>query len=146
MENKGALTKILAIAGCLLAWFPLLAPVFFSLGYYLETRIFRFDYLMPAELFPLAFIGAGLLFWAAMRARSRAGLVGWGIAAALGLLAVSQWLASITGLDSGDGAPQGIWWSLVLVLMGGYALALAVTAAGGVLLLVDVFKRPVPIL
>ena len=51
MEKKSALTKFLAIAGTTLVWFPLTAPVLISAFFYLQERIFRIDYLMPAELF-----------------------------------------------------------------------------------------------
>ena len=37
--------------------------------------MFRFDYLMPVELFPAALIGGGLLVWVSLRARSRRGLM-----------------------------------------------------------------------
>ncbi len=41
-----------------------------------RERIFRFDYLMPAELFPATLVGGGLLIWAALRAHSRRRLIG----------------------------------------------------------------------
>ena len=86
MEKKNILTKILAIAGTALAWFPILAPVVLSIPGLIAERVFRFDYLMPAELFPVALVGGGLLLGAALRARSRRGLIGWGLGIAAGLL------------------------------------------------------------
>src|SRR5512147_511105 len=71
MEKRNTLTKILAILGTLFAWVPLLAPIFFSLMRLLQAGRFQFDYLLPAELFPLAWLGGGLLIWAAIRARLR---------------------------------------------------------------------------
>ncbi|HEX6384498.1 MAG TPA: hypothetical protein VF177_07500, partial [Anaerolineae bacterium] len=65
MEKKGILTRILAIVGTVLVWLPILAPVMFSMAAIIEERVFRFDYLMPAELFPVALVGGGLLIWAA---------------------------------------------------------------------------------
>jgi peptidoglycan/LPS O-acetylase OafA/YrhL len=96
-----------------------------------------FDYLMPAELFPLALAGGCLLIWAALRARSRRGL---GIAA--GLLVVGQVLAVVTGLASGETEPAGWQWALVLASIAGYSLALVVVGVGGLLLLRDLFKPP----
>jgi hypothetical protein len=58
MEKKSAFTKLLAVGGTVLVWLPLLAPVVFSL---LARRLFQFDYLMPVELFPIAFLGGGAL-------------------------------------------------------------------------------------
>ncbi len=68
MGKRDAFTKILAIAGTVLVWLPVAAPFFFSIIAFAQGRVFRFDYLMPAELFPAVLLGAGLLLWAAFRA------------------------------------------------------------------------------
>jgi len=142
MNRKGVLTKILAIAGTALVWFPILAPVLLSAAVIIQERLFRFDYLMPAELFPVALVGGGLLIWAALRARSRRGLIGWGLGIAVSLLVGGQALAVVTGLASGETEPGGWWWALVLALIVVYSLALVVIGVGGVLLLRDLFKTP----
>src|SRR3972149_5120723 len=142
MEKKDVLTKILAIVGTLLVWFPILAPVLLSVIVIISDRIFRFDYLMPAELFPVALAGGGLLTWAALRARSRQRLIGWGLGIAAGLLIGSQALAVVTGLASGETEPTGWWWMLVLASLFIYSLTLVVMGVGGVLLLHDLFKTP----
>jgi hypothetical protein len=70
MEKKNKLTKILAIAGTLLVWFPILAPILFFVPGMMRRRMFHFDYLMPAELFPFVLMarqnqggGSGHLCW-----------------------------------------------------------------------------------
>jgi hypothetical protein len=140
MEKKGVLTKILAIVGTVLVWFPILAPVLLSVAVIITERMFRFDYLMPAELFPATLVGGGLLIWAALRARSRRRLIGWGLGIAVGLLVGGQVLAVVTGLASGETEPAGWWWALVLASIVVYSLALVVIGVGGVLLLRDLFK------
>jgi len=140
MEKKGVLTKILAIVGTMLVWFPILAPVLLSVAVIIQERMFRFDYLMPAELFPATLVGGGLLIWAALRARSRRRLIGWGLGIAVGLLVGGQVLAVVTGLASGETEPAGWWWALVLASIVIYTLALVVIGVGGVLLLRDLFK------
>jgi len=140
MEKKGILTKSLAIVGTVLVWIPILAPAFFSAALLTQARIFRFDYLMPAELFPVALVGGFLLLWAALRARSRRGLIGGSLGGAAVLLVGSQALAVVTGLASGETAPTGWPWALVLSLLALYVLALVVMGVGGVLLLRDLFK------
>ena len=142
MEKKGVLTKILAIVGTVLVWFPILAPVLLSVAVIIKERMFRFDYLLPAELFPAALVGGGLLIWAALLARSRWGLIGWGLGIAAGLLVSGQMLAGVTGLASGETEPAGWWWALVLASIVVYSLALVVIGVGGVLLLRDLFKPP----
>ena len=145
MEKKDVLTKILAIAGTALVWFPILAPVLLSVVVIITGRLFRFDYLMPAEFFPVALAGGGLLMWAALRARSRQRLIGWGLGIAAGFLAGGQVLAVVTGLASGATEPTGWWWMLVLVSLVMYSLALVAMGVGGMLLLRDLFTTSRPL-
>lgn len=102
------LTKILAVVGTVLVWFPILATVTIAVVGSIGDRVLRFDYLMPAELFPVAFAGGVLLLW--VRARRR--LIGWGLGIAVGLLVGGQALAVATGLASGEIEPAGSgYWS-----------------------------------
>jgi len=145
MERKGVLNKILAMVGTVLVWFPILAPVLLSVAVVMKERIFRFDYLMPAELFPATLVGGGLLVWAALRAHSRRRLIGWGLGIAVGLLLGGQVLAVVTGLASGETELTGWWWALVLASIVVYSLAVVVVGVGGVLLLRDLFEpSPLP--
>ena len=140
MEKKGILTKMLAIVGTVLVWLPVLAPVVLSMAAIIEERVFRFDYLMPAELFPVALVGGGLLIWAALRVRLHRRLIGWGLGISVGSLVGGQVLAIITGLASGETEPDGWWWALVLASIVVYSLTLVVIGVGGVLLLREPFK------
>lgn len=142
MDKKCVFTKILATVGMALVWFPILAPVLLSVAVIIKERIFRFDYLMSAELFPATLVGGGLLVWAALRARSHRRLIGWGLSIAVGSLVGGQVLAIVTGLASGETEPAGWWWALVLASIVVYSLALVVIGVGGVLLLNDLFKPP----
>jgi len=144
MGKKSILTKILAIAGTALVWFPILALVFLSVAVIISDHIFRFDYLMPAELFPVALTGGGLLIWAALLARLHRKFIGWGVGSAAGLLVFGQVLAVATGLASGETEAAGLWWILVLATLIIYSLALVATGIGGVFLLRDLFKTPLP--
>ena len=140
MEKKGVPTKFLAIAGTALVWFPIIAPILLSMVVSIRGRIFRFDYLMPAELFAFVMAGGGLLFWAALLARSRRRLIGWGLGIAVALLAGAQALATITGLASGETEPGGWSWVLVLTSIVAYTLSVIAMGIGGLLLLRDLFK------
>jgi hypothetical protein len=141
MENKGVFTKIFAIAGTVLIWFPLLAPIVFLLAGLVTRGVFRFDYLMPAELFPSALAGGALLFWAAFRAKARISLIGWGLGSAVFLLVGSQTLAVITGLANGTSKTVNWAYAVVLAALIGFVLALVAVGVGGALLLRDVFKK-----
>jgi hypothetical protein len=140
MEKKVILTRILAIAGTALVWFPILAPVLFSVLVTITRRIFRYDYLMPAELFPFALAGGVLLFWATLRAHTRQKVIGWGLGIAISMLVSGQVIAVVTGLASGEMKPTGLWWMLVLASLIIYSIALVIIGAGGVLLIGDLFK------
>lgn len=142
MEKKNNLTKFLAIIGTALAWIPILAPVMFTTILVIREGIFRFDYLMPAELFSAALIGGGLLVWAALRARLRWKMIGWGLGVAAFLLVGGQALATVTGLASGEAEPIGWRLALVLASLVVYILALFVIGIGGLLLIRDLFKSP----
>jgi hypothetical protein len=140
MEKKSVFTKILAILGTILVWFPILAPVLFGIAALFSRGRFLFDYLMPAEFFPIELIGALLLLWAALRMRSWLKLILWGSACAVLLLVGSQALAVVTGLASGETEPVGLWWMLTLVGILGYVIALVVIGVGGILLLRDLYR------
>jgi len=142
VKKKNTLTKSIAIVGAALAWFPILAPVALAVLGFIARRRFLFDYLMPAELFPVALVGGGLLLGAALRARSRRGLIGWGLGIAVGFLVGGQALAVAAGFASGDAEPAGWLFALVLGAIAAYSLALVVVAVGGALLVRDLFKPP----
>lgn len=140
MENKGALTKILAIAGTIFMWLPILAPIVLSLISLIAHGLFRFDYLMPVELGLFAFGGGILLLVAAIRARSHVKLIGWGLGIALVMVVGGQAIAVVTGLADGWTETGGWQWMLVLGSLIAYTVAVAVVGIGGVLLSRDLFK------
>ena len=141
MAKTGIFTKALAVVGALLAWLPIVATVVISVAGSIRDRVFRFDYLMPAEFFPPALVGGGLLVWAALRARSRRGLIGWSLGLAAGLLVGAQGLAVITGIASGEAAPAGWRLALVIAFLVGYTAALVALEIGGVLLVRDLWRH-----
>jgi hypothetical protein len=140
MEKKNILTQILAIAGTVSVWFPILSPVLLGLVILFMDGRFLFDYLMPAELFLSVLIGAGLLIWAAIRARASLKLIAWGLGVAVVMLFGGQGLAVATGLASGAHEPEG--WRLFLVVgsLVIYILAVIAVGIGGILLLRRLFK------
>ena len=140
MEKKGSLTKILAIAGTIFMWLPILAPILLSLILLIAHGLFRFDYLMPVELGLFAFGGGILLLVAAIRARSHVKLIGWGLGIALVMVVGGQAIAVVTGLADGWTETGGWQWMLVLGSLIAYTVAVAVVGIGGVLLSRDLFK------
>ncbi len=141
MGNRNLFTKILTIAGTVLVWLPIMAPVLFSVLHLVRARQFRLDYLMPAELFLVALVGALLLIWAAVRVRSQVALIAGGFGAAVALLVGGQALAVVTGLASGDREPVGLPWAMVVAALVLYIAALVAVGMGGALLLRELLKK-----
>jgi len=141
VEKHGSLTQILAVAGTVLAWLPLAAPLIFAVVALMVRGRFLFDYLMPAEIFPVALLGSLLLLWAAWRARARRKIIAWGLGLAVAFLVGGQTLAVVTGLASGETEMGGGQWTWVVVSLIGYCLALAAVGVGGILLLSDLFTK-----
>ncbi len=141
MGKNDALTKILAIVGTGLVWLPILAPILFSLIRFMEMGGFMFDYLMPAEGFPLVLVGGGLLIWAAIRAKSHVRWMAWMLGIAVVLLIGGQALAVVTGLASGEIEPTGWQWFLVLATLAGYTFAVIGMGIGGIRLINYLFLK-----
>ncbi len=139
--KKDALTKALAIAGTVLLWFPIVATLGLSLFGSIRSGMFRFDWLIPAELFTVVLVGGALLLWAAIRAHARRGLVGWGIGVAVGLLLGGQLVAEVTGLASGDIEPTSWAAAAVAAAVVVYSAAVVELGVTGVLLVRDLFRR-----
>jgi hypothetical protein len=135
MEKSDTLSIIPAVAGTVLVWLPILAPLVFAVMRLARSGSFLFDYLMPAEVFPAVLAGGCLLLWAAWRARSHCKLIGWSLGLAVAFLLAAMGLAGITGLASGATGPAGWPWALVLAAFAGFWIALLALAVGGILFL-----------
>ncbi len=140
MGKKNILTKILAIVGTVLVWFPILAPILIAVIFFFQRQIWRIDYLMPAELFLSFLLGSGLLLWATLRAHSHVRLIAWGLGLAVFVLLAGQMIAVATGLASGAREPAGWIWMLVLASLAVYVIGILLVGTGGILLLKDLFK------
>lgn len=141
MNPRSTLTRALALLGAIAVWLPIAATLATSAIGSAQAGAFRMDYLMPAELFPAAIVGGGLLIWAAFRAHSHKRLIGWGVALAMGSLFLGQVLAIVTGLASGEMQPTGWPWGLVVAALAVYVGAVIAIGVGGVLLVRDVFTQ-----
>jgi hypothetical protein len=128
------------VVGAVLVWFPILATGLTSVIGSIRSGGFRFDYLMPLELFPSVFLGCGLLLWAALRARLPHKFIGWGFAIIIALLVGGQSFAVVTGLASGETEPVGWVWTLVIASIVLYSLTLIELAVAGTLLIRDLLK------
>lgn len=145
MQKHATLIKILATAGTVFVWLPLIAPLAFGLFRLIAMGRLRVDYLMPAELFPVELAGCLMLAVAARLARSHARLIIAGSVLAAIFLFGFGWVAQVSGLASGAIEPQGMWFAIVLAGVALYILALIVVGVGGILLLRRVFGKEHPL-
>ena len=143
MANRTGVTfsKALALSGTVLLWFPILFTLLTSAIGSIRSRAFHLDYLMPAELFPVALIGALLLVWAIFRAKSRRKSV----VASAAVMAVCfggvLLIPVATGLASGATPPEGWPWALTILSLAMYIAAMISTGVLGALLIKDLFHR-----
>lgn len=140
MKKINWLTKTLAVVGTILVTVPVLAPIIFSIIHLISAGRFLLDFLMPAELGIVVFIGAGLLLWAAIRSRLCLKWIAWSTGIAIVLLFGSQGLAMVTGLASGRIEASGWQWVTVLALMIGYDVAVIGLVVGGIILCIRGFR------
>lgn len=140
-EKKTGFTKILAVAGSILLWFPMLLPLVLAISALIERGRFLFDYLMPGELFFVVLAGGALLIWAALRARYQLKPIGWGFGAALLALGGSMGLALVSGLASGRIGNEGLPFIAVMVLFALYWLALIFVGIAGIRLIRRLFSK-----
>lgn len=144
MRNTGAMTKLLAIVGTALVWTPFAFLAWTVISRLVASGTFRFDYLIVAELFPIAAVGALLLLGAAWMARDRRGPIGWGLVAAVVGIVGGSGIAMVSGLASGDTSPteSPVWWALTLALIVGVTtIALIEVGVEGIALIRDLYTH-----
>jgi hypothetical protein len=139
MKNNG-FTKLLTVAGTILTGLPIATPIILAiLSLVMEGR-FRFDYLMPAELFFLSLGGGALLIWAAIRSHSRLKMVAWSLGVGIVLFFGSQGLAVITGLADGRVGEESPWFIVLMSMLAIFILAMVSLFIGGVLQCKDIYR------
>jgi hypothetical protein len=134
MKRATVWMKVIAIVGAIIASVPPLAPLVFTRWGALGTGHFNFDWLMPAELFPLAFLGGSMLLAVALSVRSHRALLGWGLGIAAGSLAAGLGFAQVSGLASGAIQPEGPAMWFLVAMLAVYTAAAAEMSVAGILL------------
>lgn len=135
MAKQSHLTRILANAGTLFVWFPILAPIVFSILSLSRRGVFHFDYLMPIELFPIALLGSIFLIWVERRMHTQHKIAAWGLLIGVGVAVTGQLIAVLTGIASGAAEPTGWGWLLIILSIAIFILALIVIGIRGIFLL-----------
>lgn len=139
--NGKRLTRVPAVIGTLLVWTPIAFTVFTSVAGSILDRRFLFDYLMPAEMFPIALAGSLLLLWAALRSRLRLKIIVCSSVLAAFFLAGSIATASVVGPENLTAKLAGAPLIVVIAMLVLYEVALLGAGIGGILLWKDLFSN-----
>lgn len=142
MEKRLVASRVLAVAGTVVLWLVVAAPLVLALVSLASRGGFRFDFLIPGEVFPAVLAGGALLVAAAILARARIRPIAAVLAAAVALLAASQLVAWRTGLAAGRIEAEGLPFTATMSLFVGYDLAVVALAVLGTLLVRDLVRKP----
>lgn len=145
MDGRGVLTRVLAVAGTVLVWVPVVLPVVFWLGIGIRSGNFiHLDFMIPAEIFWVVLVGAGLLIWAGLRARSGWRFVVVSLGVAILFLVTVIAFTAVTGLASGATEPTPLLMGVSYGLLILFDLAVVATGLGGIFLLKNLFTPSRP--
>lgn len=125
------LARAAAIAGAILSWLPIAAMAVTGLVGSIGARSLRVDWLMPAELFPLALVGFILLFVAAIRLKTLRVALAAGFGLAVAALGGAQLYAVASGIASGATEASSGQLALLYGGLGVFDLGLLFTAIVG---------------
>jgi len=140
MSRSDGVTKAMAVIGTVLTWIPLAFAILLSLGASLSDRGFRFDWLLPAELFPLVLAGGLLLLWAAARAHRLLRPIAVTLVVLVAVLVGGQALAVASGLADGRLQTSGWQWTTVVASIALYTLGVIVLGVLGLRLARDLWS------
>jgi len=142
MENRGVLSKILAVAGTVLVGLPIFALfAFLVVGLFSSGGSFLFDYLIPAEVFPVVLCGGLLLLWAAFRGKAYRKPLIWIFVGSLLSLAACQGIAVVSGLADGSRDASGPIFYLVNALIILYDIGVLALLVLGIFLVRKMFSK-----
>lgn len=139
--KKDNLNKTLAVAGTILACLPIFLTLLMGIVRTLQIGRLRIDYLMPAELGLLVYVGAALLIWAAVRAKVRLKILIGSVVCSIIFIVGGQVYAIISGLASGETEASGLPFVIVISTIILYIIAIVVIDVTGILLIRDVYSK-----
>ncbi len=141
MENKSLITKILAVAGAVLVWIPILFTLITGIMGSISMGELCIDYLMPAEMFLFALAGAVLLLWAAVRSKLCLKPIAAGFIAMPVFMIAAQAIASRSGMANGNNPAEGLPFYAVIAMLVLYTLALIYLCVVSVMFLKKLFMK-----
>lgn len=130
MSTKPFWPKVMALGGTLMVLAPLAFTLLLGIIHLLSSKFLMFDYLLPAELYPLVFIGGLMLIAVAFWQKLERKLIGvsLGVATLALLLVIAIGLA---GLEPKAGQPVSFQMIIIYLLLTVYTGALVALGWGG---------------
>ncbi len=140
MEKKKVFSFVLAIAGTVLVWLPVLFMIVTGVAGSISAHELLVDYMLPAELGFLVIAGAATLLWAAIRERSYIKPIAISAGLALIMIVGCMSVASLSGLASGRVTEAQAPWAMNMTmgLLFGYDLMVFLLGLFGLMLAISI--------
>lgn len=142
MKKNSVFTRILAIVGIVLTWFPIFVAILIFVTVIFRDHEFHFDYLMPLELFFVSLAGGCLLVLASLISRSYQRLVLWGFALVIALRILVEANVYIRAAISDGNEPAEWMNTLIVIVCNVYTVSVVFLGFAGVLLATNLFRQP----
>lgn len=134
INKKSKFTKVIAVIGTILIWLPIFFTIITGFVGSIAYKKFMFDYLIPAEMFPLILCGTLLLLWTSVRCGIYKRRIIWTLVFMIASIVACQGAAVITGLASGRTEAEGWPLFFVMLLLVLYIAAVITQGIFGILL------------
>jgi len=143
MKSTSIFSKILVITGTLLVWLPIAFMVVTAVVGSFQRVQFLWDYMIPAEVFPVVLAGMAALLWASIREHTLIKASAWTVGISLFFLVACQVIAVITGLANATIAPEKapVWMGVVTAMLIVYDLGVVLMGFWGIRLWQHLFTK-----
>lgn len=131
MKIKTFLIKIFVVLGMISVLFPIFFSLLTGIIGTIRDKAFRFDFLIPLELFIFIILGGVLLTYVAYKQRKRFGLTLTELILTIVTLALSQLIAVVSGLAADrSGKPVYIWVIITTLIISYWVCCIGLIISG----------------
>lgn len=141
MKIKTFLIKIFVVLGMISVFFPIFFSLLTGIIGTIRDKAFRFDFLIPLELFIFIILGGVLLTYVAYKQRKRFGLTLTELISAVVTLALSQLIAVVSGLAADKSGKPAYIWAIIAILIISYWVCCIGLIISGIRLAREIFVK-----
>lgn len=142
MNNKTFWLRVMTVAGVMIVWSPLVLMLLTGIPRLFRSGMLQFDYLLPAELFPLLLIGGLLLLAVSLSQKLERRLVGLGMLIPVASLLLLILFANVSGMDKSPTSPTGFQMAMIAFFMIAYTAGVGLLGVGGLRLHKQISRIP----